>query len=150
LVFSRDSGLLRRHPITDGRNANEAVARVVAYTGQSLIPPAGARVLLALGPDAFDHPSPSSAQASSVPEPGMAWMTAVTGLPTRPAGDRAMAIALRFGTGRVVVVGEAAMFTAQTVTEANGTRKMGMGANNDNEKLALNVAHWLAGLLPSQ
>jgi hypothetical protein len=109
----------------------------------------GARVLLALGPEAFDHPSPTAAQAASEAEPGMAWMTAVAGLPTRSAGDRAMAVALRFGSGRVAVFGEAAMFTAQTITETAGTRQMGMGASNDNEKLALNVVHWLAGLLPA-
>jgi hypothetical protein len=150
LVFSRDNGLLRRHPIIDGRNASELVNLVVAYTGQSLTAPPGAKVLLALGAAAFDHPSPTAAEAASEAEPGMAWMSAVAGLPTRPAGGRAMAVALRFGRGRVVVFGEAAMFTAQTVTETAGTRKMGMSVNNDNEKLALNVVRWLAGLLPVQ
>lgn len=80
----------------------------------------------------------------------MAWMTAVSALPTRSAAMRAMGVALRLGRGRVVVFGEAAMFTARTVTEAHGTRRIGMGGDNDNAKLALNVAHWPAGLLPSE
>lgn len=150
LVFSRDTGLLRRHPITDGRNASEAAMRVVAYTGQSLTVPRGAHVLLALGGGAFDHPSPTAAQAAAEAEPGMAWLTAVAGLPTRPARDRAMGIALQFGKGRVAVFGEAAMFTSQTVAEAAGVRRMGMGPDNDNEQLGLNVVHWLAGLLPAE
>ena len=148
LVFTRDNGLLRHHPITDGRDASESVAHVVAFTGQSLTPPPGGRVLLALAPEAVDHPAPTAAQAAAASEPGYAWMSAVVGMPTHTARDRAMAIAFRFGSGRVVAVGEAAMFTAQTVVDQGHTTTMGMSAANDNEKLTLNVLHWLAGLLP--
>ena len=54
---------------------------------------------------------------------------------------------------RVVVLGEAAMFSAQVVTLPQGDRqvtfKAGMNApGNDDRQFALNVGHWLSGLLP--
>jgi hypothetical protein len=62
------------------------------------------------------------------------------------AAGRAQGIALRFGKGRVVVLGEAAMITAQT--DGGGKVKFGMNrAGNDNKQLALNIMHWLSGLL---
>jgi hypothetical protein len=59
---------------------------------------------------------------------------------------RSQGIAFRFGKGKVVVVGEAAMFTAQVT----GSNKLKFGMNregNDDKQLALNVMHWLSGLL---
>ena len=53
----------------------------------------------------------------------------------------------KFGKGRVVVFGEAAMFTAQLV----GLEQIKMGMNNiaapENFQLLLNIIHWLDGKL---
>jgi len=51
------------------------------------------------------------------------------------------------GKGRVVVLGEAAMMSAQVVGP-KGEGKMGMNApGNDDRQFALNTLHWLSGLL---
>ncbi len=50
------------------------------------------------------------------------------------------------GKGRVVIFGEAAMFTAQL----QGKKKMGMNKESadQNVQFLLNVIHWLDGLIP--
>jgi hypothetical protein len=67
-------------------------------------------------------------------------------------GGRAQGLALRFGKGRVVMMGEAAMFSAQVVRfEEDGKPqefKMGMNVpGSDDRQFLLNVMHWLSGLL---
>jgi hypothetical protein len=52
----------------------------------------------------------------------------------------------------VVVLGEAALFSAQIVRFGDGEQqrevRFGMNvAGNDNRQFALNVLHWLSGLL---
>ena len=62
------------------------------------------------------------------------------------ATGRAQSLALKVGKGRVVVQGEAAMLSAQIA----GPEKFKMGMNYegyDNKQYALNVMHWLTGLL---
>jgi len=59
---------------------------------------------------------------------------------------------MTFGKGRVVVLGEAALFSAQILrsTEGNQQRDLKFGMNapgNDDRQFALNVLHWLSGLL---
>ncbi len=56
------------------------------------------------------------------------------------------------GKGRLVVLGEAGMFSAQKVVFPPGSAqkdfKFGMNvAGTDDQQFALNVAHWLSGLL---
>jgi hypothetical protein len=53
---------------------------------------------------------------------------------------------MSFGKGRVVVLGEAAMLSAQLT--GPGGMKFGMNHPGiDNRQLALNIVHWLSGLL---
>jgi len=141
LLYTRANGLLRDHPITRGLDS------VVTFTGQSLAGPPGADLVLVLGEGAFDHPSPTPEQAARV-SPGTAWRTAVVGLPTTPAAGRAQGLALGVGKGRVVVLGEAAMLSAQAVFNAQGERLGIAGMNvpgTGNRQFALNVLHWLSG-----
>jgi hypothetical protein len=53
----------------------------------------------------------------------------------------------QYGKGRVVVFGEAAMFTAQV--QGPQKRKMGMNlpTAKQNPQLLLNIIHWLDGKL---
>lgn len=130
LTFSRENGLLGSHPLLRG------LELVVAFTGQSLGVPEGAAALLKLGPAAKEAQSVQELQSS-------------TG---RPVGGRAQGVALTFGKGRVVMMGEAAMFSAQLIRfEHEGKQvefKMGMNVpGNDDRQLALNIFHWLSGLL---
>jgi len=135
LVFSRDNSLLGDHPITRGRDATERINRIVSFTGTSLKGPVGSIPFLKLGDTAKDViPSDviPSAPGEAAPDPKQ----------TSAAG-RAQAIALGFGNGRVVVLGEAAMLTAQVALKGF---RFGMNVPGiDNRQLALNIMHWLSG-----
>jgi hypothetical protein len=127
LIFSRDNKLLASHPITDGRDQNERLSRVQSFTGQSLKGPADSIAILKLADTAKDSPDRNTDASVS-------------------AAGRAQALALKFGKGRVVVQGEAAMLSAQISGPEN--QKMGMNVpGNDNRQYALNLMHWLSGLL---
>ncbi|PLX05308.1 MAG: hypothetical protein C0594_07860, partial [Marinilabiliales bacterium] len=55
-----------------------------------------------------------------------------------------------YGTGKVVVSGEAAMFSAQITVYQGKTVNMGMNSKElapDNLQLLLNIIHWLDGKL---
>jgi hypothetical protein len=127
LIFSRENKLLGSHPIADGRNEKERVNRVLSFTGQSLKGPEESVGVLKLADTAQD--SPDREQKNLV-----------------TAAGRAQVLAFKVGKGRVVVHGEAAMLSAQIA----GPEKFRMGMNfegYDNKQYALNVMHWLSGLL---
>ncbi|HKU76681.1 MAG TPA: DUF4350 domain-containing protein [Pyrinomonadaceae bacterium] len=127
LIFSRENKLLAKHPITEGRNENERIKIVRSFTGQSLKGPEGSTAILALGNTAFDRPT-YAAETST------------------PATGRAQVVAFKFGKGRVLVQGEAAMLSAQVAGADN--HPMGMNVpGNDNRQYALNLMHWLSGIL---
>lgn len=134
------------HAITRGRDADEAVASVMAFTGQSLIPPEGAGVLMRLGPQAWEAATPQDAAAV---------VEAVrTGASDNPAvhsaAGRAQGLAFAYGEGRVVVLGEAGMLSAQVVRWPDGRpdTRFGMNVAPGNAQFGLNIMHWLTGLLP--
>jgi hypothetical protein len=127
LIFSRENKLLGNHPITEGRDDGEKLKVLRSFTGQSLKGPEGSVGLLNLSDKAVDLPSADSKESVS-------------------AAGRSQAVALKFGKGRVVVQGEAAMLTAQI----SGAEKHPVGMNvpgTDDRQYALNVMHWLSGLL---
>lgn len=128
--YDRDNKLLGDHAITRGRNATEKVSRIIAFTGQSLKGPAGSVAFMKLADTAFDFtPARQGAEEKQV-----------------SAAGRAQGIAFKVGKGRVVVLGEAGMLSAQLA----GPGKMKFGMNRtgiDNRQLALNIMHWLSGLL---
>ena len=63
------------------------------------------------------------------------------------AAGRAQGIALVSGKGRVVVLGEANMISA-LLGDPPGKEPIGMNyPGTDNKQLALNIMHWLSGLL---
>ncbi|HLA89203.1 MAG TPA: hypothetical protein VJL28_02080 [Gemmatimonadaceae bacterium] len=123
LLFSVGNGRLGDHPIITGDRSGTKLARVMTYTGQSLDGPPGATALLRL-PDAA---------VESVPIGGDV-------LAQRPAG-RAQALAFELGRGRIVVLGEGGMVTAQV----SGRVLYGINTgDNDNRQFVLNVMHWLS------
>ncbi len=164
IVFTRDNGLLMDHSITKGRDASERINRVITFTGQSIKGPDGSAVLLKLADTAKDVPPPSQADiqaaierarqgAGSQVPPGMNLPPGSTAVRVQfpenagiSAAGRAQGIAFSFGQGRLVVLGEAAMLSAQ-IAGPNGM-KFGMNRPGiDNRQLALNIVHWLSGLL---
>lgn len=107
-----------------GRDDSERVDRVLTFTGQSLLGPADSVALLKFADSAVER---SNGQTIS-------------------AAGRAQGIALKFGRGRVVVMGEAGQLTAQVV--GNPPQPFGMNRTDcDNRKMVLNLVHWLSGLL---
>jgi hypothetical protein len=67
------------------------------------------------------------------------------------AEGKAQGLAMRIGKGRIVVLGEAALLSAQISRYTDREpRDMTIGMNtagNDDRQFALNVFHWLSGLL---
>ncbi len=130
IVYTRASGRLADHPVTRGRNDSERINKIIAFTGQSLKGPANSVSFMKLADTAVD----------AMPEDN-----------TKPvsAAGRAQGIAMKFGKGRVIILGEAGMLSAQIV----GAQRMPFGMNRpgiDNRQLALNIMHWLSGLLEEQ
>ena len=130
LEFRRDNHLLIDHPITQGRETTERVNRVVTFGGQSIKGPVESAGLLKLGETAIEI-LPSKQRVS--------------------VAGRFQAIAMKFGKGRVVVTGEAGMLSAQLVAAEEGAQPTSPWGMNfpgvDNRQLALNIVHWLSGLL---
>jgi hypothetical protein len=119
--------LIGDHPITRGRDDSERIKRVVTFTGQSLKGPADSVAFLKLADSAIDRIPPDHKLVS--------------------AAGRAQALALAFGKGKVVVLGEAGLLSAQVT----GPNRQPMGMNYpgiDNRQLALNILHWLAPTNP--
>ena len=127
IIYTRESGRLVDHPITSGRDATERVNKVIVFSGQSLKGPANSFSFMKLADTAQDR------------------MRGPDSKPVSAAG-RAQGIAMNFGKGRAVFLGEAAMLSAQLAGPQQ--RKMGMNyPGNDNRQLALNIMHWLSRLL---
>lgn len=130
IVYTRDNKQLGDHPITRGRNGSEKISRIIAFTGQSLKGPAGSVAFMRLADTAVD--SIPTGQGNERREAS--------------AAGRAQGIAFKFGKGRVVVLAEAAMMSAQLA----GPNKVKFGMNRpglDNRQLALNIMHWLSRVL---
>lgn len=122
LLFSRENGLLQDHPVTQDLNS------VLTFTGQSLKPPSGAVSFLKLSPTAIEYPR-RLAKATEA----------------RSAANLAQGVALEFGKGRVVVLGEAAVLTSQVARSGDRVFRFGMShPKHDNRQLALNIMHWLS------
>ena len=126
IVYSRENRLLAEHSINSGRSDAEHVNRVLVFSGQSLKGPEGSDAFLKLADTAEDEIAP----------PGK----------NTPAAGRAQGIAFRPGKGRVVVLADAAMLSAQLTGSNN--QPVGMNVpDTDNRQLALNIMHWLSGML---
>ncbi len=126
IVYTRESGRLADHAITRGRHTTESVNKIIAFTGQSLKGPASSFAFMKLADTAQDRMSGPDKPIS--------------------AAGRAQGIAMKFGKGRAVFFGEAAMLSAQLI----GPNQAKFGMNRpgiDNRQLALNIVHWLSGLL---
>ena len=127
IVYTRESGRLADTAITCGRNDAERVNKIIAFTGQSLKGPTDSIAFMKLADSAVDT------------------MPGLNRNPASAAG-RSQGLAMNFGKGRVTVLGEAAMLSAQLA----GPNKRPFGMNRpgiDNRQLALNIVHWLSGLL---
>lgn len=132
LVFDTTNKLLAVNEITQGTSPSDAVNTVIADRGQSLSIPEQGTVLLKLSPAAL-HMLPDSIWEAN----GKTYTRFAD--PVSASGN-CQGIALNFGKGKVVILGEASMLTAQTFKG----EKFGMNAgDNDNKQFTLNIVHWL-------
>jgi hypothetical protein len=126
IVYSRENHLLAENSITNGRGEAERINRVIVFGGQSLKGPTGSDPFLKLADTAVDKIAATEKGGS--------------------AAGRAQGIALRLGKGRVVVLADAAMISAQVTGSENTPVGMNV-AGSDNKQLTLNIMHWLSGIL---
>ena len=109
--------------------AEERIEKVITFTGQALRVKTPAAVpFLQLSPDAREYPLQKSEDNAF-----------------HSAAGFAQGVALEFGKGRVVILGEAAMLTSQVTRARLGTFRFGLSRPGyDNRQLALNIMHWLS------
>jgi hypothetical protein len=134
IAYTTERGLDTTQAIVRGLPGDPPVRRVVTFTGQSLDGPPGAAKLLALSDSSFD---------AMVTYAQWQELRKLKPDQRRPAAGRAQGLAFELGRGRVVVLGEAAMMTAQRAGPG-GSFRMGMNAaGNDDRQFAINVLRWL-------
>lgn len=122
--YSIENGNLGDHPIIRGRDESESIKTLVSFTGQSLKGSEKSIPLLLLSDEAYDVINIEDRLNAKI----------------IPAKGRCQALAMEFGKGRIVVCGEAAMFTS---LEGPGMNFPG----TDNRQFLLNIAHWLSKLI---
>ncbi|MFN7127850.1 MAG: DUF4350 domain-containing protein [Brevundimonas sp.] len=150
LIFPRQA--LGDHPIIAGREGGEGVQVVKTFTGQSLKGPEGSTVLLAMSDDAFEAPDLATLQIIRQRLRAGEDVGVVTAELARLALP-AQGLAFPFGQGRVVVLGEAGMLTAQIVRfsdqPSREPSRFGLNTDgHDDQQFALNLMHWLSRLIP--
>lgn len=156
IAHRRDQGALGDHAILRGRNRDERVDHVVAFSGQSLTGPPGSRGLLVLGRSSWDVPFTPDARRET--DPRLRARADTSSVPMTPGSAPAMGrfqgVAFAFGKGRVVALGEGSMLSAQFLLGPEALRRgrdrLRIGLNRpdlDNEKFALNVLRWLGRAL---
>ena len=131
-LFYRSKGNLLPTSITDGRSGDESVDTIRVFTGQGFKVPSEAIIFTQLD------------STYTIMMPDEAWE--FNDSTRRVSGEGFAHGAYRkFGKGRVVMVAEAAMFSAQLA--GPNASKMGMNhpTARNNPQLLLNIIHWLDG-----
>ena len=136
ITFRRSEGTLPSSSIANGRRATQQVDSVVTFTGQAFRVDPGVDVTpLLVVPEGYALLLPEVAWEFSESTPRIAAVHLLQG------------IAVRHGRGRIAAFGEAAMFTAQLA----GPQRLPMGMNEpaagQNHLFALNLFHWLSGIV---
>jgi len=131
-MFYRAKGTLKENTITNGRNKAERIDSVGTFTGSGFEIPKNAEPILMFNSN-FKMLLPKEA-----------WQF-TDATPRFPLEGFSQIACLKYGKGRIVVSGEAAMFTCQ---QAGGGRSVGMCSPEvpQNQQLLLNIVHWLDGL----
>jgi hypothetical protein len=130
--FTLKEGTLHENRITRGEDSSQVVHRIVTFTGQAFPVPKEATPILTFGPHWMNF------------ETDTAW---VFNEKTRriPVTGWFQGAYMEYGKGRLVVFGEAAMFSAQLA----GPNRIPAGVNApyapENYRLLLNIIHWLDG-----
>lgn len=113
ILFTRSNKLIGKHPILNG------VDSVTTYTGSSMVGPPKSEILLFLPSTATDRD----------------WESTTQKFRDRSAMGRAQGIAFKWGKGKVVALGEAAMINPESTSRSD----------RGNWQMVLNIFRWLTG-----
>lgn len=132
--FWKSNGTIAENVITLGRDSTETIHKIPRTEGQAFKIPDDATPILIFG------------GSSLLLSPDTAWVFNEK-TPIRRIEGWSQGAFKKYGKGRIVVFGEASMFSAQIGEPGN--RKMGMNSDDgkENYKLLLNSIHWLDGIL---
>ncbi|WP_051315339.1 DUF4350 domain-containing protein [Algoriphagus terrigena] len=130
-IFTPGEGLME-NVLTKGRNEGESVTSLQSFTGQAFEIPENAEPVIVLDAK-YELKMPQTAWEFTKDTPVISAENFVQGA------------YMTYGKGRVVIFGEAAMFTAQL----QGKDKVGMNQKSasQNAQFLLNIFHWFDGLL---
>ncbi|NQV41164.1 MAG: DUF4350 domain-containing protein [Candidatus Marinimicrobia bacterium] len=130
LEYSQENGGLGNHAIIKN---GMPIQQVITFTGQSLSFDSTWTSILQLSDSARNYYT--RADASMVSADTSTYF---------PVPGQSQLIACKYGDGRMVIAGEAAMFTAQEVRIFFKTMRAGFNYGGyDNKQLVLNIIHWL-------
>lgn len=129
-IFRRSDSRIGEHLITTGRNDSETINQVATFTGSAFPVTGRASSLIHFG------------ENTQMLMPTVAWEfstnTARAQIPHWSQG-----VAIEDGRGRVVIFGEAAMFSSQRSGD-NPPTGMTSPVAADNQQLLLNIIRWLS------
>ena len=122
------------HPILANDDPESSINSVITFTGQSLSFDSTWTSILQLSNSAQNYYTRTDAKIATLDSSKFF-----------PVPGQSQLIACEYGKGRIVIAGEAAMFTAQEVRIFFKTIRAGFNIDGyDNKKFVLNVIHWLA------
>ena len=132
--FWKSNGSIVESVITTGRDSTEVISRIPKTEGQAFeIPEDATSILKFYGTSLLLYPEKNWHFDKNTP--------------IKRAEGMSQGAFKKHGKGRIVVFGEASLFSAQIGQPGN--RKMGMNSDiaKDNYKLLLNCIHWLDRIL---
>jgi len=133
LEYTQENSGLGQHSILQADSPNSAIKRVITFTGQSLSFDSTWISILQLSHSAQNYYTRADAKIAS-DDPSTYFV-----VPTQ-----SQLIARKYGDGRIIIAGEAAMFTAQEARVFLKTFHVGFNYQGyDNKKFVLNIIHWL-------
>jgi hypothetical protein len=130
-IFSLGNGLTV-NVLTKGRNDKESITSLQTFTGQAFEIPVGAQPIVVLN------------SKYKIKFPQTAW-DFKKDTHTISGEGLVQGAYMNYGKGRIVIFGEAAMFTAQR----QGKSRIGMNQKSaaQNAQFFMNTFHWLDGIL---
>ena len=128
-LFNSQSGLIDSE-ITRGRSKSENIHSVTTFGGSAFKAPDDAIIIIQFGPKSVSRETKRA--------PGI-----TPDAPTISIDGWCQGAALKFKKGRIVVFGEAAMFSAQLIGQKRHPMGMNAPHTKQNHQLLLNIMHWL-------
>lgn len=136
-IFNLKNKTLVSSEVTTGRFSNETVSEVASFTGQAFKSPTEATPILVL-PETHINILPDTAWVFN------------RHLESYNARGLHQGAYMPFGMGRIVVFGEAAMFTSQLAGPDRVPIGMSSEIAKQNYQLLLNIIHWLDRRIPDK